>query len=236
MELLAAAPERVLAIYAHPDDPDVACGATLAHWAAAGAEVHIVLAAVGDKGADDPAADPGELARVRAGEVARAAAALGVASSIQLGGRDGELENDLALRRTLVSAVRSIRPAVVVCPDPTAVFFGEHYYNHRDHRVIGFAALDAVAPAAASPLYFPEAGAPWQVSTVYLSGTLEPNVCVEVSDTIGQKLEAVLAHRSQLGEGDEHFRAVLEARAREMGREVGVRYAESFRRLQLAAG
>jgi LmbE family N-acetylglucosaminyl deacetylase len=235
VELLATAPERVLAIYAHPDDPDVACGGTLAHWVMAGSQVHIVLAAVGDKGAEDPAADPEELARVRAGEVARAASALGVASSTQLGGRDGEIENDLALRRALVGILRSIRPAAVLCPDPTAILFGEHYYNHRDHRVIGFAALDAVAPAAASPLYFPEQGAPWQVATVYLSGTLEPTVCVDVSDTIGQKLEAVLAHRSQLGEGDERFRAVLEARARETGRQVGVRYAESFRRLQLVA-
>lgn len=236
MELLLAAPERVLAIYAHPDDPDVACGATLARWTAAGAEVHIVLAAVGDKGTADPAADPDELARLRADEVTCAAAALGVASSTQLGRRDGEFENDLALRRALVGVLRSIRPTAVVCPDPTAVFFGEHYYNHRDHRVIGFAALDAVAPAAASPLYFPEVGAPWQVATVYLSGTLEPNVYVEVSDTIGQKLEAVLAHRSQLGEASERFRAAIKARSREMGRQVGVRYAESFRRLHLATG
>ena len=33
-ELLADVPRRALAIYAHPDDPDVSCGGTLAAWAA----------------------------------------------------------------------------------------------------------------------------------------------------------------------------------------------------------
>jgi len=55
-------------------------------------------------------------------------------------------------------------------------FFGEHYYNHRDHRVVGFGALDAASPAAASPHYFPEQGAPFQIEVAYLSGSLEPNV------------------------------------------------------------
>ena len=52
--------------------------------------------------------------------------------------------------------IRSVRPDVVCCPDPTAVFFGDAYVNHRDHRVTGWATLDAVAPAAGNPHYFPE--------------------------------------------------------------------------------
>src|SRR3954447_8827210 len=78
-ELFAATPSRALAIYAHPDDAEVSCGGTLARWAAAGAEVHVVVCARGDKGSSDPAVDPTELAQRRAAEVAAAGRALGVA-------------------------------------------------------------------------------------------------------------------------------------------------------------
>ena len=42
----------------------------------------------------------------------------------------------------------ALRPEVVIGPDPTAVFFGDGYVNHVDHRTIGWTLLDAVAPAA----------------------------------------------------------------------------------------
>ncbi len=68
--ILSDAPERALAVFAHPDDPEVACAGTLAAWVAAGCEAHLVIANAGDKGADDPALDPHELARVRLIEAA----------------------------------------------------------------------------------------------------------------------------------------------------------------------
>ena len=84
-------------------------------------------------------------------------------------------------------------------PDPTATFFGEVYVNHRDHRETGWALLDAVAPAAAMPLYFPEQGPPHQVSVLLLSGTHEPDVVVDVSRTIDIKVKAVLRARLPSG-------------------------------------
>lgn len=235
-ELLAEVPSRVMAVYAHPDDPDVSSGATMARWSRAGAEVHVVLVARGDKGADDASVDADALTRERAGESASAARLTGAAAVHQLGRLDGEFENDVALRRDLVRLIRAHRPNVLLCPDPLAVFFGEHYYNHRDHRVVGFAALDAASPAAASPLYFPEQGAPWQVEVAYLSGSLEADVFVDVTETIAAKVDAVLCHGTQLGANGERFRPVLEARAAEAGKRAGVRYAEAFRRIRLASG
>ena len=47
MTLLAEIPGRALAVYAHPDDPEVSCGGTLAHWATHGAEVRLSAANVG---------------------------------------------------------------------------------------------------------------------------------------------------------------------------------------------
>ena len=226
-------PACAVAIYAHPDDPEVSCGGTLARWAAAGTEVHVVICAAGDKGTSDPGVPPEELARRRAGEVAAATAALGVAGHRLLGLPDGEVDNTPELRRRLVALVRELRPEVVVCPDPTAVFFGSSYFNHRDHREVGWATLDAVAPAAASPHYFPDAGPPHQVEAVYLSGTLDPDVWVEITGTIEMKAQALLCHASQLGETGEWLRQVVHQRAEEGGRVAGVPSAEGFRLLRL---
>ena len=232
-ELLEDASGSVLAVYAHPDDPDVSCGGTLARWARAGADVHVLICTDGDKGTTDPDVDPGELARRRAVEAAEAAAVLGIAEQHFLGYPDGELVDDTALRAALVGWVRTLRPGVVLGPDPTAVFFGEDYFNHRDHRVIGFALLDALSPAAALPHYFPEAGPAHQAETALLSGTLEPTVWVDVSDTIEDKAAAVACHRSQFADDGEWARRAVRERALEDGRRAGVPFAEGFRRLRL---
>src|ERR1035438_5086297 len=143
-ELLVDAPARALAIYAHPDDPDVSCGGTLAVWAKAGCEVTVLLCTDGGKGSPDPLLDPRVLTGQRVAEAGEAGALIGVAGQECLNYPDGELADDPVLREALVAAVRRLRPDVVLCPDPTAVFFGQEYFNHRDHRVTGWAALAAV--------------------------------------------------------------------------------------------
>jgi LmbE family N-acetylglucosaminyl deacetylase len=232
-ELLSEIPRSALAIYAHPDDSDVAAGGTLARWASLGCEVHVVICALGDKGSSDPATDVAALIGQRVRELGEAQAILGVKEVHRLSYPDGELENDVPLRRNLVSIMRAVRPEVLVCPDPTAVFFGEHYFNHHDHRSIGYAALDAAAPAARSPLYFPEEGQPTTIEVAYMSGSLEPNVFVDISESVGQKAEAILCHQSQLGETSEWFRSVVHERAEQAGRRAGVKFAEAFRRIGL---
>ena len=118
-----------------------------------------------------------------------------------------------------------------MCPDPTATFFGRTYVNHRDHRVVGWAVLDAVAPAARMPLYFPDRGAPHRVSQVFLSGTLEPDVFVDIGPGLAAKTSALDCHRSQLGDAAEVLATVISQRAEDAGRRAGVRYAEAFRLL-----
>jgi LmbE family N-acetylglucosaminyl deacetylase len=226
-------PGVVLAVYAHPDDADVACGGSLARWAKAGGAVHLVVCTDGGKGTFDPGVVPERLAVERAGELQASSALIGLASVDNLGFPDGELSDSDGFRCTLVERVRTLRPEVVCGHDPTAVFFGQDYFNHRDHRIAGAALLDAVAPAAALPHYFPEAGPPHQVSTVLLSGTLEPDEWVDVSDTIETKVAAVECHRTQFAGQDGWAGEAVRSRAAEEGRRAGVAYAEGFRRLAL---
>ena len=233
-ELIREAPARALAIYAHPDDPEVSCGGLLACWSRAGTEVHAVVATVGDKGTLDADADGDALARRRSLEVEAAAAVLGLAGVEMLGHLDGALSAAPSLVAELVGAVRTLKPDVVVGVDPTAVFFGDGYVNHVDHRSIGWATLDAVAPAASSPLYFPERGPAHQVGTLLLSGTLEPDAWVDVESTLDVKVEAMFCHRSQLApDAGTWLGDFVRQRAFDEGRRAGVRYAEGFRRLRL---
>jgi LmbE family N-acetylglucosaminyl deacetylase len=224
-------PERALAVYAHPDDPEVGCGGTLARWAARGCEVHLVIANRGDKGSFDPATDPDALAAHRAEEVERAAAVLGLAGVEHLGYPDGAIENDVVLRERVVEILRRRRPDALVAPDPTAVFFGESYVNHRDHRQLGWAVLDSLVPAA-SPLYVPNAGPAHQVGLVLLSGSLEADAWVDIADALDQKVAAVACHESRLGEDPALVGELLEQRAAEEGRRAGLVHAEAFRRLR----
>lgn len=235
VELLHEVPDRVLGVYAHPDDAEVSCGGTLAKFSRAGGEVHLVVCTRGEKGTVDPLADPIALAQRRLEEVREAAALLGLHGCHQLGYPDGEIEDTPRLRAELVTWVRRVRPVAVLCPDPTVLLFGDRYVNHRDHRVVGAAVLDAVAPAAARPLYFPEAGPPHQVQQILLSGTLTPSVWVDISKTMEDKSRALSCHRSQLDDAEEWADAAVRERAAQEGRRAGVAHAEAFRLVHLGA-
>jgi LmbE family N-acetylglucosaminyl deacetylase len=232
-DLLTTVPERALAVYAHPDDPDVACGGTLAQWAMLGCEVTVVICNDGGKGSKDPDDVPAQLRLRRRKEAEASASLLGIRHQEFLDYPDGEVENDLEFRSRLVAIVRQRRPDVVFTADPTAMFFGQGYYNHRDHRVVGEAVLDAVAPAAALPHYFPAAGPVHQVTDVLLSGTLEPDVWVEIGATVDAKGAAVGCHRSQFPDGEEWASAVVRIAAEDAGHQAGVTFAEGFKRLHL---
>ena len=228
-----------LAIYAHPDDAEVACAGTLAAWTRAGAEVHVVCVCRGEKGAATRV-DAAALAATRAAESEAAAVILGVSSWSTLGHEDGELDDDAALRAELVGLIRRVRPGVVLSGDPTSVYFGSGYVNHRDHRVVGWAVLDAVTPAASNPNYYPEAGEPHLTGEVLLSGSLEPDHWIDISDTLDAKVASLRCHESQLGDGTELgtdgslVAEMVADRAAGEGRGGGFAFAEGFRRLLLA--
>ena len=233
MRALRLEPRSALAIYAHPDDADVAAGGLLAQWASEGAEVHLVVICDGAKGSHSPLSEATALKETRREELQLAGDLLGAKSVTSLEWPDGEVTNCQELRETLVGLIRTFKPEVVLGPDPTGTFFGGVYVNHRDHRETGWALLDAVAPAADMPLYFPAQGPPHQVSVLLLSGTHEPDVVADVSRTIDLKVKAVLAHDSQLAGDAEAIRGVVLERAEQAGRPVGVAFGEAFRCVEL---
>jgi LmbE family N-acetylglucosaminyl deacetylase len=224
-------PDRVLLVLAHPDDPEFFCGATLAKWARAGKAIRYLLLTCGDKGSDDPAMTPETLCADRQIEQRAAAKVIGAQDVMFLSYRDGELMNTLDVRRAIVREIRRFKPRIVVTCDPTTYFRANAYINHTDHRTAGAAALDAVFPAAGNRMYFPELLTeglePHAPKEIWMSLTHEPNVWVDVDDTVEIKIAALREHKSQVKEPD-----ALEKRMRERLRRPemdGEHYAEGFR-------
>lgn len=222
-----------MAVFAHPADAEIACGATLARWAAAGCAISLVIVTRGDKGSHEPDADPSRVAAARTVEVDEAAKVLALSRHEVLGHLDGEVTNAPELRELLVERIREWRPEVVFSHDPTAVFIGSGYVNHRDHREVGFALVDAVAPAAGSPLYFPDAGTPHRVATLLLSGTLQADTWTAVAGHLDDKVAALRCHRSQLAGNEDGVETLVRQRAAEGFDVTGESRTEAFRRISL---
>jgi LmbE family N-acetylglucosaminyl deacetylase len=194
---------RVMAIYAHPDDPEFFSGGTLIKWGLEGKELVYVLATSGDKGTDDPEMTGPRLIEIREAEQRAAAHCAGASTVIFLRYPDGELEPTLKLRRDLTRLIRQQTPDIVVTNDPTTRWTWSDSINHPDHRAIGNAVLDAVYPSARDRFTFVELWRdeglePHKVRHVYLSGTLQPNAKVDITDVLDRKLAAIAEHRSQV--------------------------------------
>ena len=230
-------PDRVLVVAAHPDDIEFGAAGTVARWVGEGAEVRYLVMTRGDKGSDDPAADPAAIGRAREAEQRAAAAEIGVQGVDFLEEPDGQLEPSLRLRERVTFAIRSFRPEAVMTHDPTVVFVNNEWVNHPDHRAVGQVTVDAVYPTARDPLNFPEHIAQglqaWKVAELYLWSTNEANQIVDIGDTIERKVAALAHHRSQFHDFAETARW-LRGRAEELGERTGYRAAEGFRRVMLA--
>jgi len=227
-------PPSAMVVVAHPDDAEFMVAGTVAKWAAAGCEVTYVIITKGDKGSEDPEMTTERLAVIREAEQRDAGAVLGVRNYEFMGYPDGYLQSTLELRRDVTRLIRRHRPFVLVTFDPTNRFFSDNYVNHPDHRVAGDVALDATFPTARDRLTFPEllvdGYEPWKVRQVWLAGSAEPNVWVDIADTLQLKKEALLKHPSQLAPDVVEF---AEEMARMSGASQNIPHAEAFRRFIL---
>ncbi|WP_439383516.1 N-acetyl-1-D-myo-inositol-2-amino-2-deoxy-alpha-D-glucopyranoside deacetylase [Amycolatopsis lexingtonensis] len=168
--MISPVPRRLLLVHAHPDDESITTGATIARYAAEGAEVTVVTCTLGEEGEIMPglaelsglgawAAD--QLGGYRVSELKAACAALGVSRHRYLGGigrwRDSGMAGTPAASHPraftggsaeeqaaqLAEILDEVRPQVVVTYDA----FGG--YGHPDH-IRAHEITMAAAPRAAS--------------------------------------------------------------------------------------
>ncbi|MFF8672244.1 PIG-L deacetylase family protein [Streptomyces sp. NPDC015242] len=223
----------LLAVFAHPDDESLAAGGVLARHAAAGARTAVVTATWAP---DTP----------RAAELAEALRILGAGPPRMPGYADSRVPRSAPGRprlldapldetvRELVAQVRAFRPRIVLTHDAYGGPTGHEDHVHT-HRVT----LLAVHAAGLERLY-PDAGAPWRPSALYLAthphsalrawaGLPTPTgkpmftvpdahvtTTVDVRPWLDRKVAAILAHRTEVARGAAPgLIAALPARERE---------------------
>jgi LmbE family N-acetylglucosaminyl deacetylase len=143
---------RLMAVVAHPDDESLGLGATLARYAADGAEVSVVTATNGEAGRyrGHPQGDPlhpgrEALAGIRERELRAAAAVLGVRELFLLGYQDQQLDraDPVEAAGRIAAAIRRARPQVVLTFGPDGA------YGHPDHIAVSQLTVAAIVRAAA---------------------------------------------------------------------------------------
>jgi N-acetyl-1-D-myo-inositol-2-amino-2-deoxy-alpha-D-glucopyranoside deacetylase len=176
---------RLLFVHAHPDDETLTTGATIAHYAARGAQVQAVTCTLGEEGevigeryAQLAVDHADQLGGYRIGELSAALRALGAGDPIFLGGagrwRDSGMSGTPARHQrrfidaddrdtvgALVAIIRELRPHVVVSYDPRGG------YGHPDHVHAHIVTTAAVAAAGTGD--YP--GRPWPVPKFYWTVT-----------------------------------------------------------------
>jgi LmbE family N-acetylglucosaminyl deacetylase len=222
--------KRALVVVAHPDDSEFGCGGTAALWSRQGWEFYYLVCTNGNKGSADPTMTPERLAPLRQEEQRAAARRLGVKDVFFLNYEDGELTYTRKLLGDVVRHIRRIRPYAVFTSDPETIIVRDSFVNHSDHRCAGLVAIDAVYPAARDRWNFPEhleeGLEPHNVKEIYISSMDKGNFCVDITDVVDLKIQALLEHKTQFGDGTEFLQFVKERWRDESGR-----YLERFRRV-----
>jgi LmbE family N-acetylglucosaminyl deacetylase len=233
---MTAGAERVMVVTAHPDDPEFGAGGTIAKLVKEGREVTYVIVTNGNKGSSDLNVTPAHLAPIREQEQRNAARVLGVARVEFLGYEDGEVEDTRALRLDVTRQIRRWRPDLIITQHPsrtTTNFFGWH----RDHRITAGVVLDCVYPLARDHLSFPELlpdDGPHKVREMYLVQWEQPQLVIDITDTVDQKLQAIVCHASQVSDR-KSVETRVRARAAALGASKGYTYAEGFEHVVLQA-
>jgi LmbE family N-acetylglucosaminyl deacetylase len=227
--------ERVLVVFAHPDDAEFGSAGTSARLAKEGKKVFYAVVTDGSKGSSDPDISPENIIALRKREQCEAAEILGVSDVSFLGFEDAMLEPTLDVRKAITAVIRKYKPDVIICPNPDRSLSMNVFVQHPDHLAVGEAALAAIYPTARDRMTFPDLIAqglePHKVNEIWVTGTSSPDFYVDITETIETKVRALRAHASQV-DGDRVAEFIPE-RAKQMGEAEGMGFAEGYKRITL---
>jgi bacillithiol biosynthesis deacetylase BshB1 len=220
---MAANAIDILAIAAHRDDVEQTCGGTLLRMQSKGLLTAILDLTQGEAGTRGSAAE-------RAEEAAAAARILGVSWRDALDLPDGRVENNYENRLKIVRVLRELRPRVVILP-----YWQGRHPDHSTTATLGYEACFLAGLAKVDTGAPPHR--PFKIVYASLYADVRPSFIVDISPFVEQRLESLLAYRSQYGtqpQGSGLFVPAAEIRertlaeARHYGLLAGVRYGEPF--------
>ena len=219
----------ILAIGAHPDDVELGCGATIAKEISLGKKVGILDLTRGELGTRGSA-------ELRDVEAKNAAEILGVSIRENLAFADGFFVNDKHHQMQIIEMLRKYRPEILLCN----AIDDRHIDHAKGSKLVSDACFLSGLRKIETKVGVAEQ-APWRPKRVYHYiqwQDLKPDFVVSVDGFINQKIAAVMAYRSQFYDpkssepnspiSSKNFIESVTYRAKDLGRLIGVEYAEGF--------
>ena len=219
----------ILAFGAHPDDVELGAAATIAKEVSLGKKVGIIDLTQGELGTRGSK-------ELRKTEALRAAKILGVTLRENLKFADGFFVNDKHHQLEVVKLIRKYKPEIVLC---NAI-----EDRHIDHGKGSKLVSDACFLSGLEKIeteFEGEIQNKWRPKLIYHYlqwNNSKPDFVVDISNFMDVKMEAVLAYTSQFYDpnskesetpiSSKNFTDSVYYRAKDLGRLIGVEYAEGF--------
>ncbi|WP_373074286.1 bacillithiol biosynthesis deacetylase BshB1 [Zeaxanthinibacter enoshimensis] len=221
----------ILVFGAHPDDAELSVGATIAKEVDRGKKVGIIDLTRGELGTRGSA-------EIRDREAAKAAEILGISVRENMEFADGFFVNDKEHQMALIRMIRKYRPEIVLCN----AIRDRHIDHGRGSTLVSDACfLSGLLKIDTRMEGDDQWQDPWRPKQVYHYiqwMNLEPDFVIDVTGYMDTKLKAIAAYSSQFYDPDnkapdtpissKNFKESIGYRARDLGRLVGVEYAEGF--------
>ncbi|TXI67395.1 MAG: bacillithiol biosynthesis deacetylase BshB1 [Flavobacterium sp.] len=219
----------ILAFGAHPDDVELGCSGTIAKEVSLGKKVGIIDLTRGELGTRGSV-------EIRNSESAKASEILGVVVRENLDMRDGFFVNDETHQMKVIEMIRKYQPEIVLCNAIT----DRHIDHGKGSKLVSDACFLSGLRQIKTELNG-EAQEAWRPKVVYHYiqwQNIEPDFVVDISEFMNKKMESVLAYGSQFYDPNskepvspitsKNFLDSVKYRAQDLGRLVGVEYAEGF--------
>ena len=199
---------NILAIGAHPDDIEFGCGGALIKYTRKGHRLFLLVMTGGGMGGSSS---------VRMEEQQASGKLLGAEKIFWGGYEDTHLIVDVDLIGKIEDVIAEVKPDFIFCnfPDDT----------HQDHRHLAQAIMSATR---------------YIRNVLFYEGpttqNFNPQVFVDISDTLEMKVEALKAHNSQVMKTNIEDLSIVEvahSSANFRGIQGRVKYAEAFQALRL---
>lgn len=199
---------NILAIGAHPDDLEIGCAGTLIKYAEQGNNVYMLVMTGGECGGDPS---------VRCEEQQVSAGLIGAKEVIWGGYQDAKLPLDQTLIQDIEYSVACLKPTFILAP-----YFDD---THQDHRHLSQCTVSATRYTRNVLFY--------ECPTTQ---NFTPTVFVDVTEQMDRKVNALLAHSSQVHRtrvNNVDIVSVAQANARFRGVQGRTQWAEGFVPLRL---
>lgn len=219
----------ILAIGAHPDDVELGCGATIAKEISLGKKVGILDLTRGELGTRGSA-------EIRDKEAMVSAKILGVAIRENLAFADGFFVNDKKHQLEIIKILRKYQPEIILC---NAVE-DRHIDHQKGSNLVSNSCFLSGLRKIETKING-ESQTVWRPKHVYHYiqwKNIEPDFVVEVNDFLKVKIDAVKSYGSQFYDPNskeptspiatKNFFDSITYRAQDLGRIIGVEYAEGF--------